>query len=1188
MYLKALEIQGFKSFPEKTRLVFEKPITGIVGPNGSGKSNISDAVMWVMGEQSTRALRSGKMEDVIFGGTQKRGQVGFAEVSLILDNSHRMLDIENTEVMITRRYYRSGESEYYINRQAVRLRDVNELLMDTGLGREGYSIIGQGKIDDILSARSTDRREIFEEAAGISRFRHRKEESERKLMRTEENLLRVNDKISELELQIDPLREQAEVAKKYLLLHDELRGIEISLWTYSLEKLVKESEKLTLDQQSAKLQLENANIELEVMYEASEDFSRQMRECDIEADVIRGNISQKEAENAGFDSAIAVLQANLKNNIDETERIRREISEQEDRDGGIKSQISERSDRIDKIKLDIEALASKLIDHIAKSEEIAQSAGESSRELAELTRAENDVQNAISDDKAKLSALASAAQEMDDRESAVVQEITVSTEHLEQVQKELAACLDDYEKAKNEAQSLSNAISGYEMRVDSRRKKAQVAGDLKVKATMDLNALSSRINLLTEMEKEYQGYSKSVKMIMQESSRGTLKNIHGTVAGLVNVKDRYALAVETALGGSMQNIVVETEDDGKAAINFLKRRDSGRATFLPISTIQGNTLNERGLPSEDGFEGIAFDLIEFDKKYEGIYSSLLSRTVVVDNLESAIRIARKYRHKFKVVTIDGQVINYGGSMTGGSTAKNAGILSRANELKEIEKQRQLLQGDIERIEREYSEAQRELSAAEYELETAKGEMRGLEDTVLKLESDKEHTQLLISANTQALDGLNAELLVLRDRIKKSTEDIAAIRLQIEDNESKDTELKKSIQDKMAGQEEFALKRESILSEMSEIRAQEASLKAECEALEKSVAELSNLRDDLLGGRDHQARHLETLKEQNKQILDEISEKQKQAAGINSEIENFRLRLTQMTTEKFELEAERTKRDKETQNKNRELLDLERECARLDQKKLAADLEEKQLIDKLWDTYELSRSDAMEVRTEISDTAEAKKKVTEIKREMTKLGNPNIGAIDEFERVNTRYTYLVEQRDDVMEAKVDLEKIIADITAEMRSIFADEFKNINSSFKETFLELFGGGNASLELEDEDDILNCGIEIKVQPPGKSLKTITLLSGGEKAFVAIALYFAILKIRPTPFVVFDEIEAALDEVNVLRVAEYMRRMSDKTQLIVITHRRGTMEEADVLYGVTMQEQGISRVLAIDLVEAEKSILK
>ncbi|MDR0489946.1 MAG: AAA family ATPase, partial [Oscillospiraceae bacterium] len=647
LYLKSLEIQGFKSFPEKTRLSFEKPITGIVGPNGSGKSNISDAILWVMGEQSTRVLRGGKMEDVIFGGTQRRTQVGFAEVSLILDNSDGRLALDNTEVMITRRYYRSGESEYYINRSLVRLKDVNELLMDTGLGREGYSVIGQGRIDEVLSTKSKDRREIFEEAAGISRYRHRKEESERKLSQTDENLIRIGDKISELELQVEPLREQAETARKYLLFRDELRGLEISVWMRELDTLKERAEKAESDHTAAKLELDAVSRELESGFAESESSSENMHQCDVEADTLRESLSSAEARQNNLDSAAAVLKSQLEGNAEQIERLLQEIQDEDSRQDGVGARIASRESRLEEIAAEKKSLNDRADALMREQMGISESAGKSSNELSVLLKTESDIQGELQDKRNTLSALASQAQELLDRENSMKREMAAATENLSVRTSELDAYNDELIKVREETASLGNVVSGLAIKAQNRSKKAEMSGEKLDRITHEMKTLESRRNLLAEMEKDFRGYSRAVKLIMQESLRGALKNIHGTAASLIKTGDRYAMAIETALGGAVSHIIVDSEEDGKAAINYLKRHDGGRATFLPLSTIKGGVLNENEVSGDAGFEGVAINLVEFDAKYADVYANLLGRVIIADDLNSAVRIAKKHGYRFR-------------------------------------------------------------------------------------------------------------------------------------------------------------------------------------------------------------------------------------------------------------------------------------------------------------------------------------------------------------------------------------------------------------------------------------------------------------------------------------------------------------------------------------------------------------
>ena len=1003
MYLRALEIQGFKSFPDKTRLTFEKDITAIVGPNGSGKSNISDAILWVMGEQRTKALRGSKMEDVIFGGTEKRGKLGYAQVSLIIDNSARIFDSDSGEVMLTRRYYRSGESEYFINRESVRLKDINSLLMDTGLGRDGYSIIGQGRIAEIVSTKSTDRREVFEEAAGISRFRYRKEEAERKLERTEENLLRINDKIEELEMQVGPLKEQSETARRYLVLRDELKGREVSVWMATLEKLHAQSESVNLEYEQVTNNLENARASLEALYASSGSITERMHQKDVETEQARERLSAQESAASACESAAAVIRANVQNTRESSARLMEDMQRQESRARELRDQIEENKGRIAAID-------------------------------AELKTAE-------------------------EREK-----------------------------------QTGNVIDGCRLKLQSRENMLNDLTERTNRLSVELRSTESRIAMLEEMEKSYEGYSGAVRSVMREAERGALRGIHGPAANLVRAERECALAIETALGAAAQHIVVDTQDDGKNAIEFLKRRDAGRATFLPIDTIRGSVMRDAPV-NDPGFVGVAFDLVSFDEKYKGIFENLLGRTVVAESLSDAVRMARASGNRLRIVTLDGQIINAGGSMTGGSSGKNSGILSRANELEGLRKRR----------------------------DTASEKLRG-------------------SA---------AEL-------ERAKANLANVRFQLD----------------------------SALAEQAEQRSARSSREAERRTTENAVSQLSALLDALRGDSEQRRHAAEESEKQIAAMNEKLAEKEKERKAIEEKIAAIRAEIAQITSGRLELEGKRTRAEKQTQERNAEIIALERQSAKIEQKKLSADMEEKQILDKLWDNYELSFTEAGALRKPIESMAKENRLIADLRREISSLGTPNLGAIEEYKRVSERYEFLSTQRDDVEKAKGELLGIIRDITGEMESVFLDRFHAIDDAFRTTFRELFGGGKASLELEDENDVLSCGIEIKVQPPGKAITTISLLSGGEMAFVAIALYFAILKVRPTPFCVMDEIEAALDEANVNRYADYMRRMADKTQFLVITHRRGTMEAADMLYGVTMQEKGVSSVIELDLESAQKTI--
>ncbi len=1002
MYLRAIEIQGFKSFPDKTRLTFEKDITAIVGPNGSGKSNISDAVLWVMGEQRSKALRGSKMEDVIFGGTEKRNALGFAQVSLIIDNSAHIFDSDSSEIMLTRRYYRSGESEYFINREPVRLKDINSLLMDTGLGRDGYSIIGQGRIGEIVSSRSTDRREVFEEAAGISRFRYRKEEAERKLEKTEDNLLRIRDKIEELEMQVGPLKTQSEVAKRYLVLRDELRIMEISAWMATLDKLHAQAENINREYEQAQKNLEQAKEELEALYASSGNITERMHRKDIESEQARERLSQTESVAAECEANIAVLRANVQSSLESKERLLRDIQDQESRSAEIRSGI-----------------------------------GDGKARLEEISREEQELSAQVSQN--------------------------------------------------------NNVLDGCRMKLKSRE---EIFAQLTERANtlaVDGRSMDGRIRMLADMEKDYEGYSRAVKTVMRESQRGNIRGVHGPVANLLRADEECALAIETALGAAAQNIVIDSQNDGRLAIEMLKRTDAGRATFLPLDTIRGTVMKDA--PERDpGFVGVASELVRFDPVYEQIVWNLLGRTVVAETLSDAVRMAKASGNRLRIVTLDGQMIHAGGSMTGGSSAKNTGILSRANELEKLRKQRRKLEEEEKKCSSELEKARSALSGLRYQLDMA-------------------------------------------------------------------------------------------LEDQAELRSKASSLEAEQRATQNSVHQLELLLESLTGDSETRRSAVDAAQRQIDSFRERQSQKEAQLEEIRKKIQGIRQEIAVISDHKLELEGKRTRAEKEAQARNAEILDMERQAARIEQKKLSADMEEKQILDKLWENYELSHSAASALRQPVDNLPKANKAIAEMRRQISALGSPNLGAIEEYERVNTRYEFLTGQRDDVEKAKKELLDIIQQITGEMTDVFLTRFKEIDACFRQTFLELFGGGKAALVLEDEKNVLECGIDIRVQPPGKALSTISLLSGGEMAFVAIALYFAILKVRPTPFCVMDEIEAALDEANVTRFAEYMRRMSDKTQFLVITHRRGTMEEADMLYGVTMQEKGVSTVVELDLESAKKT---
>lgn len=1186
MYLKALEIQGFKSFPDKTVLNFGEDITAIVGPNGSGKSNISDAIRWVMGEQNSRQLRGAKMEDVIFGGTEKRRAMGFAQVTLVIDNTEHIFNRDEAEVAVTRRYYRSGESEYYINRQSVRLKDVNELFMDTGMGREGYSIIGQGKIDEILSVRSDDRREVFEEAAGISKYRHRKEESERKLQRTEENLVRINDKITELELQVEPLRKQAETAKKYLVLRDELRTLEISVWLENLQKLKADRLKLQVDFETAQADQKKAQDELDRVYAQAEECSRLLHENDCAAEEKRGRISALESAIGEHESAAAVARTTAQHHAETIERMDREMSESRSRTESLHEQMQVMARRMEEIDASARTLENEIAALCEEMRGSSDAAAAAAAQLEQLRCREAQEVAGAAQAQAELSAITAGSDEIAQRTADLTEELTQSEEKLTQTRREAAQNEKELLSAREEEQAAANIIGGHSLKMEGRQRRAKESIEQKNQLSLQEKTISDRIRLLSEMEKEYEGFSKAVKIVMRAAEARTLSGIHGPVGNLIHTDKDCSVAIEIALGGALQHIVVDTKNDGKNAIGLLKQRDGGRATFLPLDTIRGRSLRENGLENEYGFVGIASELVRCDGRYGSVIENLLGATVVVEDLDCGIQMAKRHDNRFRIVTLDGQVINAGGSMTGGSVSRNAGILSRSGELEQLHKKLKKIQSQLQDATLLAESANRELQKAQYELEVARDQQRQANDRVLTLEGRKNHYDMLIESLEQQQESLRIQKENLQ---KRSTDDAGrmdTIRRTIADFTARAEETREEIEMLQRRQETARQGLGEMTDRLTEKKAQQAALSAEGESARRSMEDLSRLRESLEG--EHTDR--ESLRAQMEQAMAqaraEEERQQQEARELRSGIEEHRQALQKLSDEKMALETRRSQTDRLSRTCNDTLLNCEREVTRLEGKLNGSALEEKQILDKLWERYELSHSDAQALRVELESVPKATRRIGELNREIKGLGAINIGAIEEFDRVNTRYTYLSDQRNDVEKAKEELLGIIEEITKQMTEIFATQFEILKQSFQETFLELFGGGRATLELEDENDILRCGIEIKAQPPGKQLKTLSLLSGGEKAFVAIALYFAILKVHPTPFCVMDEIEAALDESNVVRYARYMRRIAGKTQFIVITHRRGTMEEADVLYGITMQERGVSTVLTANLNELSKEM--
>ncbi len=1184
MYLKSLELQGFKSFPDKTLIRFGDDITAIVGPNGSGKSNISDAILWVMGEQSSKTLRGAKMEDVIFGGTQKRAAVGFAEATLTLDNSDRALSYDADEVCVTRRYYRSGDSEYYINKQSSRLRDIHEMFMDTGLGREGYSNIGQGRIDEILALKSGDRREIFEEAAGISKYRHRKEETERKLLHTEDNLLRIGDKVSELELQLEPLKQQSQKAKQYLELKDELKGVEVAVWLDTLDKLSAAARKAEEDYKSASFVLQQAHEDLDKLYRQAEDLGENLRLRDGELETVRLKVNMLQSTHQQLDGQMAVLRGNLENNTANIARIEEELQGQDDRSGGIVSQITQTEVRIREIEDTLQEKKSALTQLQDQLTAMTASAQGLTKQFLELRGKESSLTADIAGRQADIRGLEESMRTTRERLEQLSGDLSSGAVRRHEAELNLETARRDLRKAQEDVTAANNTIAGYTLRQNTRSKRRDDLMQKQREIAAKLESVTAKARVFRAMERDFESYNKAVKMVMQEAQRGKLRNIHGPVSRLIRTEDSCTVAIEIALGAAMQQIVVDSEADGKAAISYLKRTGGGRATFLPLNTIQGRRLQENGLENCRGFVGIASMLVSADPRYSQILENLLGRTVIVQDIDAAIMMAQKYRNRFRIVTLDGQVMNAGGSMTGGSVNKEAGILSRANELEKLNAQEKQLQHELQVTDADFQEAQRQFDQVEFQLSAARDQLRSAEDAVLRLQGVEKQHEILLNAIVEAEGSAHREKESLQTRDTSDRERYAAQQAKIQIYTQQLVETRRSIAALEGSQMEAAEATTAITEEMTALKTAEAALEAERTTAQAHILDLQQLRTAMEGDREKKLALMDITRQDNARIESELASLRKQQEENDRDTKAMEASLQEILALRAESEAAKTRAERDAQEKSKDILNMERACAGLEQKKVTSSMEEKQIIDKLWESYELTPGTAPNHRGQIESTAAGSRRATELKRKISSLGTPNLGAIEEYTRVNERYTYLASQRDDVLHSKRELESIIRDITKEMTTIFVSEFQKIDHYFGQVFEEMFGGGKGQLLLEDPENPLTCGIEIRVQPPGKQVKTITLLSGGEKAFVATALYFAILKVRPTPFCILDAIDAALDDRNVERFANYLHNLSKKTQFIVITHRRGTMEASDVLYGVTMQEQGVSKLLRLDLNQMEQ----
>ena len=1186
MVLKSLILQGFKSFPDRTEIKFLGGMTAIVGPNGSGKSNISDAIRWVLGEQSSRSLRGAKMEDVIFGGTAKRGPVGFAEVSLILDNSAGIFRSPFAEIMVTRRYYRSGESEYSLGKKHCRLRDIRELFMDTGLGLDGYSSIGQGRIDEILSLRSEDRRGVFEEAAGITKFRARKEEAERRLAATEDNLTRIRDLYDELGRQLEPLEKQAEKTEKFLVLRDELRVLEVSLWLEQLERLKGEAEKRSRDAEVCRRQLENAKSEQERRYQQAEQLTADLHGIDRETEALRMSLREAESREAGQASRIAVLRANLENCRENLERVHRENEERAKQAEKLTEQFSAQQTRIAELEQSSAEARERLAaqeGRLAQHRE-AESAAAAARERAEQVRA------AAQNEQHTLALERTAAQTglagMDGQQDNLHRALENAGDRLKAVQEEQSALESRVSAGQTALRQAQTKAGEADAALRQAKAEADALGTALRQAESALTDARNRAAMLRDMQRDYDGFARSVRSVMQQAGRGRLSGVHGPVSALLSTENRFVTAIDTALGASASSIVVGSAEDGRACIEYLRRTDGGRATFLPLDTIRPASLRESGLDRERGCCGTADTLVQFDETYGAVVRSLLARTVVCENMDAALALARLRGHRFRIVTLDGQIIQPGGAMTGGSASRGTGALARAGRLRAAEEQAERCEAARKTAEQRFRAAEKQLHACETACETQNAALRRQAEAQAALAAAcTQHRALLGSAQARQEELMQQQRSMEAEK-QRSAEVLASFDAREEQagTQLRDAETRvQTCRDALARLRTEAAEQEAQLAgQRTALTRTEAELSGEKRALEQ----MRTLRCETDAGLSGAADSIKRYECECERIQDELAEEKAAHERSETLTRTLREQLEQTGKRREQVEERRTAVRRDAQDAGEQILGMEREASRLENRAGQLKAEEAQLLGRMWESYELTPTPAAALAQPLDDPAAARERAHELRGKIRELGSVNPDAVEEYRRVRERYAFMGEQKDDLERAQRELYRVIDRLTVNMKEIFASEFARLNVLFGQTFREIFGGGHAELALADTSDILSCGIDIRVSPPGKAVKTITLLSGGEKAFVAITLYFAILKLRPAPFCVLDEIEAALDDVNVQRYAKYIRKLTDFTQFIVITHRRGTMEEADMLYGVTMQEQGVSKLLMLNLAEAEKRL--
>ncbi len=1184
MYLKSLEIQGFKSFPDKISLTFDKGLTAVVGPNGSGKSNIGDSVRWVLGEQSTKTLRGNKMEDVIFSGTVARKPMGFAAVTLNIDNSDGVLSDMGDEVAVTRKLYRSGESEYMINGRSCRLKDINELFMDTGLGRDGYSIIGQGRIAEIVGAKSNERRDIFEEAAGISKFRYKKLEAERKLTAAQENILRLSDILSELESRVGPLKIQSEKAQKFIKLADERKRLELSVWVNRLDELKVKLDKLEENILLSRAEYENTENDIAREEEKLQNSYRRMQECTMKSDELRRKMIEEEQSSSQKKSDIAVFENDISHCGEAIQKAKKAMAESEETKRDLELRRKEAEKKIADLESE-KALLSEEIGSILAETQAAE--GKNSEIGDSVEKANNEINNLHIRQTELNFAAESAKQQAYDEEkrlNELLESVGDTENAVEGYKKKIADNKAELQKIDQKKSELANKLNGIERLYSSRKEGFENAKSELEKSLYELKNREQRKKILIDLENSMEGFAGSVKQILKAAKQGRLSGIYGTVAQNISVDGQYALAVETALGGAMQNLIVENEDAAKRGIRFLKENHGGRATFLPITSVKGYEFREKGLEDCDGFVAMADKIVVYDSKFSGIIASLLGRIAIAEDIDSATIIAKKYGYKFRIVTLDGQVINAGGSFTGGSAQKSAGIFTRKNEIEKLDDEINQLTVQRGELDRKMEKLRAEAEKLRYDRESAKTEMSECSSAEIRINAEFSSLEVLIGQLRAAAENSERQQDEFRNRISaaKQAEIDARKAAEALDAEIREAEEKLAVE--QSSREKLRMERAALSEKLSAMKIREMELskdiQAVCDGIKRIESELENLSGD--------NRHFENEIELNQRI---IAEKQRDISRLEKELENVGRNADEYTAEiqRYQnIHTEQNRLVSEIQKGMKQLNEakekLSGEVTRLEERRDAANRDTANIKRQLMDVYEMTYSEAVQTAEKIEDIVAAQAELNSVKNKIKALGSVNVDAVEEYREVSERYEFMSAQMADVQNSKRELERIITELTEDMCRIFGESFKIINSNFKEIFVELFGGGKAELILTDPENVLESGIEISVAPPGKVIKNLISLSGGEQSFVAIAIYFAILRLRPAPFCILDEIDAALDEVNVRKYAQYLKNFTDTTQFVLVTHRRSAMEEANVLYGVTMQEDGISKLLKMEQVDFQE----